>query len=325
MAKEILLYNYIFDATAQDIIERLDASMGSPVDMRVNSGGGSVFASWGMFAKMQEHGDVNVKVDGIAASGGAMLCFYAKSVECLDVSRLMLHRADAPVASEEQQTLLDSVNKDLKAKMKAKFDETVFKEVTGMSINDMFEGEVKNVWLTAKQAKKIGLVQKINKVDPTQVKAMNEFMYKVAAQLDTETKIEKQTDTIMTLADLKAQHPGIYNEAVAIGLAQGIAQEKDRVEACLVFNDIDPKGVKAAIESGKPISAKQMAEFTLKATSAEGLKSLAAANAPVITTEAVDPTKATEKGKKEEAFMQDVYALLGVGKKEAVVKTVVAE
>jgi len=326
MAKEILLYNYIVDETVQDIIERMEENMNEEIILRINSGGGSVFSGWGVPAKMQEHGSVNIKVDGLAASMAAQWCLYANDVECLDVSRFLLHRADAPVTNEEQQKLLDGVNKDLRSKMKMKLNADKFKEIAGMTIDQMFDAEEQvNVWLTAKQAKSIGLVNKVTKLNPTQVKAMNEFIYKVAAQAEPEKKIETQIHTIMTLAELKAQHPGIYNEAVAIGRAEGKAEEKDRVDACLVFMDIDSKGVKAAIESGKPLSAKQTAEFMLKSTSADSLKALAAAAAPAVTTVAVSPTAATEKEKKEEEFMQEVYASIGLGKKQAVVKTVVAE
>jgi hypothetical protein len=125
----------------------------------------------------------------------------------------------------------------------------------------------------------------------------------------------------MNLEKLKAEHPAIYAEAVAIGVKQGIAEEKDRVEACLVFNEVDPAGVKAAIEAGKPLSQKQMADFSLKALSKNQLKALAGENADPSEEEeeGVEGEGAEGKGKEEkkqkeeaEAFKKGLYAHLGL-------------
>lgn len=311
MAKEILLYDFIYDYSAADIITRLEQSMDDEVSLRVNCGGGNLFSAWGMFAKTQEHGEVTIKVDGMAASGAAYLCLFAKSVECIDASAFMFHRADGPTNSEEEKQLLIQKNKELKSKMKMRLNEDKFKEVTGMTIDQMFEGEVKDIWLTAKQAKQIGLVKKINKVDPVEMQARTEIFYRIAAELKPD---KNQNPTNMTLAEFKAQHPAIYNEAIvegrALGITAGVKQEKERIEACMVFFEIDPKGVQAAIESGNPLTMKQTAEFMLKMGSKEGLEKLAAAATPPVVTAAVK--EQTEIEKNNDKLLAEILVKAGV-------------
>jgi hypothetical protein len=222
------------------------------------------------------------------------------------------------IETPEQQSFLDSINKDLKAQMMKKLDAEAFQQVSGMSIDAMFEGDQKDVWLTAKQAKRIKLVDKIKKLEPSEAMAMNEIMYKVAASMKEE-KIEKPKITVMNLQELKQNHPAIFAEAVALG----VAQEKDRVEACLVFNELDPKGVKEAIESGKPLSQKQMADFSLKSVQAQLLAATTKDNAEAVETTAEpvgskENKEAVEKAAKEAKKLAEILAFAGVkGEKKA--------
>jgi ATP-dependent protease ClpP protease subunit len=279
MAKELYLYSPIYDFVAVDLIAAIEEHSGEDITLRVNSPGGSVFSNYGICAKMTEHGAVNVKVDGAAMSSGANLLPYAKFVECLDVSTFLLHRADMYVENDADKAFLAKINKDLKAKLLMKVDQDTFKEVTGHTIEEMFNSETRiDIFLDAKQAKKIGLVDKITKLSPADVTAFNNKMFAVAA-ISNPTQENKPTNHItMTLDKLKAEHPAVYAEVFALG----IAQEKDRVEACMAFVEIDPAAVKTAIEGGKPLTQKQMADFTIKAMSKNTLTALAGEQAPPV-------------------------------------------
>jgi hypothetical protein len=115
----------------------------------------------------------------------------------------------------------------------------------------------------------------------------------------------------MTLDELKAKHPDVYASA----LAEGKKAEKDRVESIMVFNHLDPEACKKAIESGEALSAKQMAEFSLKAMSPEALKKVEE-NAPgAVKTAEAESKEKTEAEVKTAAFEAEVKAELGLGKK----------
>ncbi len=306
MAKELYLYNPIYDFVAKDLISAMNDNMGEEITLRVNTPGGSVFANYGICAKMIEHGNVTLKVDGTAMSSGANLLFYAKSVECLDTSVFLFHRADMYVTTEEDKEFLARINKDLRAKMILKIDANLFKEVTSVSIEELFDSEKRvDVILDAKQAKKLGLVSKINKLTPSEVTAFNNKMFAVAAI--SEPIIEPKQTIKMDIAKLKAEHPSVFAEAVALG----VAQEKDRVGACLAFIDIDAKGVVEAVKSGNPLSATQMAEFAVKAMSAK-MVTAAAADSPETVTTAEEGKAKTEAEAKVSAFELEARKTLGL-------------
>lgn len=176
MAKNrVLLYYQIWDFVAQEFIEKLTEFEGQDTEIRINSPGGNVFAGWGMTSVLQEFtGNLTIKVDGVAASMAAYLLLFQDNVECLDISKIMLHPAYGKVDSEDDQAFLDSVNNNLKSKMKQKFNAETFEKIAGYTIDEMFS-ENKELWLDAKQAKKLGIVQKINRLDPANQQAFAKF------------------------------------------------------------------------------------------------------------------------------------------------------
>jgi ATP-dependent protease ClpP protease subunit len=317
MPKELYLYSPVYDFVAQDLISKMEEAGDEDVTMRINSPGGSVFSGWGIIAKMQERkGKTNIKVDGAAMSMAAFIPLFADHVEALDTSTFMLHRAAMYVETPEDQAVLDKVNKNLRSKMETKLDSDALKSISGYSIKDLFENEKRiDLFLTAKEAKQIGLVDKINKVSPKELAAFNEKFYSLAAksESDTTTQTNKSKTNKMTLAQLKAEHLELFNEVVAIG----VAAEKDRVEACLVFNDIDPKGVKAAIEGGKPLTEKQKAEFGLKAMGAAALKNISAdSEGKELTTEEITAKNKTAKEQQIAEFNKELFGHLGLNTKK---------
>ena len=279
MKKELYLYSPLYDFIVQDLIAQIDDNMDNEVLLRVNCSGGQVFASYGLFKKIKEHGKVDIKVDGSAMSAAAFLLLYGRDVSAMDVSRIIFHRADMMVDDEADQKFLDDINKDLKAQFKMKIDADVFKEITSTSINDLFNPETRiDVTLNGSEAKKIGLIKSVDKLTPAaqkEITAMNKY-YSLAAHNDN----NNQKSNKMTAEEIKAKYP----EAYASIIKRGIKREQARVEACLVFIDIDAKGVKEAIASGQKLSQKQISEFSLKAVNANVLEKIAGENAPDVKT-----------------------------------------
>lgn len=278
MAKEILLYSGIYNFVAENIINAMEANKSTRVNMRVNSGGGDLQSSWGIAAKMQEHGNVHIQVDGMAMSSAFNLCMYAKSVECLDVTNFMAHRAAYSYGgdSAEEKAFLAKVNDDLRKQMEARIDSARLKAMKGVTIADIFDKEERiMVFFSAKEAEQLGIVSKVNKLTPQEVEAFNETFMRIAAEYTEPPKNQNQNfNTMNSLAELKEKYPAIYAQALAEGKATGIVEEKDRVGAAMVFAHIDLEGVRKIIESGKAMTQTQTAEFALKVTSESVLASL---------------------------------------------------
>lgn len=315
MPKELYLYSGIYDFTAEALIAQMAENEGEDITLRVNSPGGSVFAGWGIIAKMKEReGKTTIKLDGAAMSMAAFMLAFADKVEALDVSTIMLHRADMYVSTPEDQAFLNDINKALRSKLEAKIDLTKLPTKKAITMDQLFNPEQRiDLFLTAKEAKAIGLVDKINKIEPNEIEAFKQLaaMFTPAATQTQSNKTQTQKPNKMTIEQLKAEHPALFAEVVALG----IAKEKDRVEACLAFIEVDAAGVKAAIEAGKDLSQKQMAEFSLKAISKTNLAGLAAENAGATKTEEVAAKEKTEKEKELAAFESAVAAELGLNKK----------
>jgi ATP-dependent protease ClpP protease subunit len=324
MAKELLLYSGIYSFVAGSLINSIEEAKRQNIKMRINSGGGEVQATWGLAAKIQEHGDVTLLVDGVAASSAANLTMYAKSVECLDVSTFVFHRAAFPYGGEspEEKAFLSKVNNDLRLKMEAKIDSNKMKAMKGISVAELFEGEERKfIMLNADEAKQLGIVQKVNKVDPTQIESFNASMLRIAAEYKPDEKTQNQNT--MTLAELKTNHPSLYAEIFNLGkvegCTEGIAKERDRVGAVMVFANIDPKGVQEIIKSGQAMTQTQMAEFSLKALSPEVLAKIKKeSETTVVKTDEVPGTK--PENQELEGFEKKLRADMGLDKNTTEVK-----
>ena len=322
MAKELLLNIPIFDFTAETLITGIDDNMDEPIVIRANTPGGDVMAGWGIIAKMQEHGDITMKIDGSVASMGTFITIFADNVEALDISKIHLHRASGDVDNQEDKDFVDSVNADLKKKLKAKIDEAKFKEITGVSINQLFDAEKRvTVTLTAKEAKAVGLVDKVITLNPSEVKAFEEKFFKIAASKDNvdepvtppiKNKLKSKPMSVETLKieALKAEHPELFKEIYD----QAINAERDRVGSWATFLDVDSKKVIKAIKEGDELTATETAELTRKAVTMKAVKNIESDNAGETETEETEAAK-TAKEKNIVAFEEKVVTNLGLNKK----------
>lgn len=298
MPKPIYLFTGIYSYVAESFARSLDEAVNEDTNVYVNSPGGDVLAGWSMIGKLNERKTKSVaKVGGMAMSMAANMLLYFDEVEALDVSRIMFHRASMYTSTDEDKAFLKSVNEDLRKQMEAKIDSAQLKALKGVSIKDLFENEKRiDLFLTAAEAKKIGLVNKVVKLQPNQVKAFSDMSSPdafnpsvVAAMFDEAGKEPKPVSVdpskdnpiivnsnpinknTMTIEELRDKHPQVYAQAVEAGRAD----ERDRVQAIMVYADADLTSVKAAIDSGKPLTAKQTQEFLVKLTAAGQLQNLA--------------------------------------------------
>lgn len=323
MAKELYLYSPIYDFVAQQLMQQMEENKGEAMTMRMNTPGGSVFAGWGVVAKMKEvtgaGSTIHAKCDGIVASMGIPLLCYATTSEALEVTMFMIHKASMYISNDEDQQLLDIVNKDLRAKLNKKIDNVKLKELKGFTIDDIFDAEDnKEIYLTAKEAKKIGLINKVVPMNPSEMNAFNTNLYKLAAMAETpeDNKPKPNNPITMTLDELKTKHPDVYAQLLKQGNDAGITAERARIGAWMAWNKVDPEAVAAAIKDGKEISMQDISEFTVKALSGGTLKNMAAESAKaVVTDEAAAVVQETEAKKMENQFLGSVSQHLGLTNK----------
>lgn len=301
---EVLMYGPIYDFSAQEFVQSFAENDSDSVVLRINTNGGNPEAGWSMLAKFSEFaGTKTVKVDGKAYSMGAFACLYADRVECLDVSQFMFHRAaygtwyEQEYMNEAERTNLVNINKKLQEAFEARIDVAKFEALKsvkdkGITVKRLFSMDERvDCYLTADEAKKIGLVSSVVKITPQKAASINGRVASMAVkaasveetnqllvhvpvvehpvQAPTPQKVINSKSN-MTIAELQAQHPELYNQVVQAG----VLQERDRVGAWMAFHEIDAKRVVEGVASNNTISQTNIAEFQVAAMKQGSLATL---------------------------------------------------
>lgn len=299
----------------------LEANKDNGPVVRVNSQGGDPFSTFGMIAKACEVGAC-YQVDGQANSSAFYLVANAGSdnVECLNVSTFKVHRAASYMEKypTEYPGVIDQV-KAVNVHLRAIIEKNLpdFEKVTGVTLDAVFSMEGGydkrvDVSINAKQALKMGLVGKVNSLTAKKKKEINAFaeQYHIAA-FSNEPNISAENndndmEPITTLAQLKAQFPGIYAEAKGEGITEGrtagIAYERKRISTWNKYRGVDAKVVDAGIEAGTEVDMDIMAEMQIKMAAPEYMEAMKKQNKVVKIGEA-DTEAKTEDQIKAESMM----------------------
>lgn len=334
MPKSILIYGTFGQYSATEFIngidELLDENPNAELEVPINSNGGEVDYGWGMIHKFQQFPNKKSVINhGKAYSMAMYFNCYTDESSCLDVTEFLLHRAaysewvekDPELFNEDRRKSLTQMNNKLRAAFEAKVNVEKFLALKVMkdnnyTLDDIFSLDNRiDIRFNAKEAKAIGLVKNIVTITP-KIQSQIEANFKIAAQFnelgidDTNNKQNKNkplNKNKMTLAELKAEHPELFAQVIAMG----VEQEKDRVDAIMVFADVDADLVKTAIASGKDLTKAQTNELLLKAVKGQKVNDITAdSSKPLTTTTTKTPEqiKAELEKVEEEKFLADVKA-----------------
>lgn len=171
---EILLYGYIdpYDVSASDFVKELRSleKEYKNINVRINSGGGSVFEGFAIFNAMrQSPANINTYIDGLAASMGSIIALAGKRVYISKVGQIMTHQPSTGGygTSEELRKnadLLDALEKTLNG---------IYASKTGLSADDSKNKFMngKDNWFSAEQAIEAKLADEIYDADPISLPA----------------------------------------------------------------------------------------------------------------------------------------------------------
>lgn len=271
MAKELLFYDIVMDFTAAGFINELEQAEieREDITLRINSGGGDVFSGWGMIAKFAEFSlKKMVKVDGTASSMLSFFLLFTEESQALRQSNFVLHRAAGGGGDPTSIKILENINAELRRAFEAKINIEKFEKIAGVTVERFFDAtqDRVDVVLNAFQAQEIGLVKNVTELSPTEVEAVNKLLIAANAK---PLEIEQKPNTVMTLEELKAQHPALYASVVSAEQKAGAEKERLRIQAWNAFQDVAPDEVKAGIESGNEPTMPQVIAFTKLQAKAE--------------------------------------------------------
>jgi ATP-dependent Clp protease protease subunit len=136
----------------------LAKSNGQPVDVYVNSGGGSIFAGSEIYSALRSYsGKVNIHIVGLAASAASVIACAGHS-DISPTAMVMVHNVSSAGAAGDYHT------QDKESEILKKANETIaaaYVEKTGMSLKEALEMMDHETWLSAEDAVKAKLVDKI--------------------------------------------------------------------------------------------------------------------------------------------------------------------
>lgn len=283
MDKELYLSTPFYTFFIQDLIQQLELVKQEPknvgVVIRVNSGGGSVYNSYGLYAKMRETSlaghKVTIKVDGRAMSAACNMLLFADQVDCLDVSDFLLHRAaaeDESLLTTEEKAVLAKMNNDLKNILLSKVSADKFYQVTKRTIDEVFSLDTRiDVPLNAIEAKELGIVNNIyklsNEMELVAYYGKNknfEASTKEYTTNKTEANPVKMANKKMNIDDLKREHPSLYAQVVEEVSAQATKKERDRIASLTAFIGIDENLVNTKIADGTFLTEAERSDLSIK-------------------------------------------------------------
>lgn len=306
-----------------------------PLDIYLNSPGGSVFAGIAILNLLKQHkGAIRIYVMGIAASAATLITSAPNARVIMPTgSMLMVHAPRLYVGLSTAQELKDAGIALEKIEESVK---QIYVEKTGMKAEDLAEMISHETYMTAAEAVAKGFADEVDttqKVEnvvsdnvvmfagiPVQMslfdKAPQDFLNKLnfdVAQTQKKSILNQNEEVAMTLEEIKAQHPDLYkqirDEGREEGVKAGMAQERNRIKAIedMALAGHEDLVAKAKFETG--MTAEQLAVEMIKAekqkkatitqqrtADAEELKGIGSATASVDTT----PTASADDKEREE-------------------------
>lgn len=156
----IYLYDVIdpyWGVDAKTFNKELLALTGKAVTLRINSPGGDVFDGRAMATAIQQHGNVTVMIDGLAASAATYVAIAAKEVQMAEGAFFMIHNAWT-MAYGNKSDLINT------ADLLGKIDDSIINDYakkTNQTIEEITAWMDAETWFTAEEALANGFVNSI--------------------------------------------------------------------------------------------------------------------------------------------------------------------
>lgn len=283
---ELILYGsisqrswYNDDVTPQKFSEEL-AALGdiSALTIRINSGGGDVFAAFAIYSRMIDLRNKGVKVtavvDGWAASAATVICMAAERISIPAAAMFMIHNPKVGTLGYFEEKDLEQMIVELKTVKTAIL--AAYTAKTGKTSEEISALMDSEHWMDGAKAVNEGFCDDlittvspkvensgghaiVNTVDigsiPDSIAALlkpvpENKAISLAVSTD-EGEIHNKENAIMTLDELKAQHPEL--------VAQIRADERKRIQA---IEDAAVPGFESLVQDAKftnPVEAGELA------------------------------------------------------------------
>jgi len=222
---KILVYGYIgrtWDGegvAAKQFVKDLMALDVEDIDIHINSGGGNVFEGTAIYNALKSHkANINVFVDGLAASIASVVAMAGDTVEMPENAMLMIHDPSGMVigTAEDMTKMAEALEKIKTGLVSAYHDKS---EMDREKIGELMSDET---WMTAAEAVEYGLADKMTARVNVQACACSQHAAQfknfpsqfITAGISGQNIQKEAKNMKITLEDLEKNHPDIVAQIV---------------------------------------------------------------------------------------------------------------
>ena len=180
--KELLIYDvigaglYSEGVTPEHVHDQLKSSAGESILVRINSPGGSVWDGLSIMNLLKDYrGQVNIQIDGLAASAATLVALAGDSVVMASGSRFMVHEPWSGTVgnSEEHKKAAEELD-DVAVDMA-----NLYSKRTGKSHDEMRSIMKEETWMSASKAVSLGFADSVaTEIEARSCKVPSAFGYK---------------------------------------------------------------------------------------------------------------------------------------------------
>lgn len=253
--------SYIDNWSVPDAINQIEQEAEQDLEIKMFSYGGSVLSGFELGKTIQDRSKTtNVDVAGMAASMGAVLLTFFDKVIASNTSQFLIH----PVAAYNTKLKKNS-GQNIFDTLSAKLNLDVFEEIAGKPLNEVIFGDrtdENDIWLTAEEAQRIGLVHEIYQIAPDSKNEIDSVLDNCPWKRPSTNTIEPDNNTNkMDVNKLKSEFPQVY----ASIFSEGTKSERVRIQTLNEYREFDAERVDNMIESGESVNASFIKEMAGKA------------------------------------------------------------
>lgn len=139
------------------VINQLNNANGKPVTIKINSGGGDVFAGCEIYNELKNYsGDVTIEIQGLCASIASVIAMAGKCIMS-PLGEIMIHNVSTSTSGDYRD--MEHSVEVLKKANKTVANAYILK--TGMTEDEAYSLMDKETWLNADEALELGLIDEI--------------------------------------------------------------------------------------------------------------------------------------------------------------------
>lgn len=256
---EISIFDDIgaWGVTAQSFIGELKAHAGKEIVVSINSPGGSVFDALAIYNALRAHGNVTVKIMGVAASAASLIAMAGDKIVMPENAFMMIHNPWMATAGNAEDLrdmadFLDTIGASLTKTYVAR---------TGLSEDEVKEMLAAETWLTAAQAVEKGFATEVEAALKVAASYdLDRFPENVRAVFDSADNVDEPVDGVADDLENDAVDDEITDEPAALAdeinaYAKSIGMEAYAAHVALIDGVNTLEDAKAKFSVAREVNA----------------------------------------------------------------------